>query len=62
MSYETDLIRKIRGGMSAIKAKTKTPKDANLAGIFLRLKQVNEGQYDDLIKEYKGVLESIKEK
>jgi len=60
MSYETDLIKKITGGMSAIKAKTKTPKDAGLGIFFAKLKEVNQGLYDEKLTEYKNLLETLK--
>ena len=60
MSYETDLIKKITGGMSAIKNKIKTPKEAGLGIFFTKLKEVNQGQYDEKMLEYKKILEDLK--
>jgi len=62
MSYETDLIRKITGGISGIKNKTKTPAEAKLGSLFVALKKINEGQHDELMNNYKAVLQTIKEK
>lgn len=59
MSYETDLIKKIKGGMFAIKNKTITPKDAKLGVFFLKLKEVNEGMFEELLKEYKVIYKVI---
>ena len=53
---EEQLIRKIKGGIFGIKNKTKTPVSANLGPFLSMLKEVNEGQYDSLIAEYKQVV------
>jgi len=50
---EEQLIRKIKGGIFGIKNKTKTPVSANLGPLLNRLKEINEGQYDSLLAEYK---------
>ena len=60
MSYETDLIRKITGGISGVKNKTKTPAEAKLGPLFAALKKVNVGQHDELMNNYKAVLETLK--
>lgn len=62
MSYESDLIRKITGGISGIKNKTKTPADAKLGKLFTALKTVNLGQHDELMNNYKEVLLNLKNK
>jgi hypothetical protein len=62
MSYESDLIKKITGGIGAIKRKEKTPEEAGLGKFLNALKATNEGQYDDYLKKYKEAVESIKPK
>jgi len=62
MSYETDLIKKINGGIIGIKNKTKTPAEAKLGVLFVALKKVNLGQHDELMDKYKSALELIKNK
>lgn len=62
MSYESDLIKKIKGGIIGIKNKTKTPAEAKLGVLFNALKPINLGQYDELMSEYKNALEIIKTK
>lgn len=49
---EEQLIKKIEGGIRSIKFGTKSPQEAGLAGMFERLKKVNEGMHEDLIKKY----------
>lgn len=52
MSYENDLIKKIIGGIGGIGAitrKEKTPKEANIGASLNKLKDINIGQYDDLM-------------
>jgi hypothetical protein len=60
MSYEADLIRKITGGISGIKNKTKTPAEAKLGSLFKSLKEINIGQHDELMNNYKAALETLK--
>lgn len=48
--------KKIRGGMSAIKNKTKTPQEAGLGVLFSKLKNMDEALYEKLIIEYKDIL------
>jgi hypothetical protein len=56
MSYENDLIKKITGAIGSIKRKEVSIKDAKV-GIFLnKLKEVNIGQYDELLKTYKDAI------
>lgn len=59
---EQDLIKKIRGAMLGIKTKSKTPKDSNIAIYLNKLKDVNKGQYEGLLAEYKQLLIDIKKK
>ena len=57
---EEDLIRKIKGGTNALKNKTKTLAESNLAPHFLRLKVLNIGMYEELLAKYKQVLIDLK--
>jgi hypothetical protein len=52
------LIRKIEGGIRGIKNGTKDPKE--IAPLLNRLRGLNEGMYDELLKSYKKALESRK--
>jgi hypothetical protein len=61
MGYESDLIKKITGGIGAINRGEKTPKEANLGKFLTALKSVNEGQYDDLMLKYKDATKKLKQ-
>ena len=52
------LIRKIEGGIRGIKNGTKDPKE--IAPLLNRLKGLNEGMYDEVLKGYKKALDSRK--
>jgi hypothetical protein len=58
MSIEESCINKIERGIRLIKSGKTSPKEAELGVVFKRLKELNEGIYEDLIKEYKLVIES----
>lgn len=57
---EQTLIRKIKGAMMGIKIGSKTPKDANVGLYLNKLKDLNQPMYDQLLSEYKTLLETIK--
>ncbi|MES2515934.1 MAG: hypothetical protein V4580_17405 [Bacteroidota bacterium] len=57
-STEELCIEKIKAGMRAIKLKSKTPAEANCGFFFTKLKPLNDGMHDDLMKEYKTVMET----
>lgn len=57
-SIEELSIEKIQAGMRAIKSGSKTPAEANCGFFFKKLKPLNEGMHDDLMKEYKTVMEN----
>lgn len=57
MSYEQQLITKIEAGIRAVKGKRKSPKEANLASFFIKLKELNQAMHDDLIQQYKTAIE-----
>ena len=51
---QEQLIKKITGGIMGIKNGTKEPKE--VAPFLNRLKDINEGMYDDYLKKYKEAL------
>jgi len=55
---EQELVKKIRGGILGIKNGTKEPKE--VGPLLNKLKPLNEGMYEELLKEYKKVLEARK--
>lgn len=57
MSAEEMYVKNIESGIRAIRMGVKAPKDT-LAPVSLnKLKGLNEGLYDDLIKKYKTAVE-----
>jgi len=60
MAYEEDLIKKIKGGIGAIKRKEKSPKEAKLGVSLNNLLKVNPGMHKDLMEEYKEAVEAFK--
>ena len=54
------LIKRVKGGILGIKNGTKQATE--VAPLLNRLKELNEGMYDDLLKDYKNALEVRKEK
>ena len=56
---EEQLVRKLRGIISAIKLGNILPKDAGAGSLFLKLKPLNLGMHDELMGEYKKVLENL---
>ena len=57
MSEEDKLIRKIKGGISGIKLGTKDPQ--TIFKLLQRLQAINDGMYQDLLKEYIVVVKSM---
>lgn len=55
-AYEEVLIRKIKGGIGAIKRMEKTPKEAALGSHLNNLQKLNPGQWSDLMIEYKEAI------
>jgi hypothetical protein len=51
-------IENIEKGIRLIRSGKKSPKDAGLGVYFKRLRDLNDGIYNDLIAEYKLVIES----
>ena len=60
--YEDQLIRKITGGIAAIKRGTKTPEEAGLGRMLNTLKTINLPMYEELLDNYKAAVETHKEK
>jgi hypothetical protein len=58
---EEILIKKIKGGMTAIKTGQKTPKEASLGLAFNKLKEINLPMYEDLLEQYKEILKKQKD-
>lgn len=56
---EERLIKKIKGGMGAIKRGEKTKLEASLGTSFTQLAKLNKPMYDELMEEYKK-LEDVK--
>jgi hypothetical protein len=55
-------INKIRSGIRAIENGTKTPEEASLGYAFNKLKDLNEGLYQDFLVEYQMVVNKFKQK
>ncbi len=53
---EEKLIRKITGGIGAIKRLEKTPEQANLGSSLNQLAKLNPGQWADLMVLYKEAI------
>lgn len=58
MSIEEICILNIEKGIRLIQSGKKSPKEARLGVMFKRLKELNVGMYDDLIKRYKVAVET----
>lgn len=59
---ETLLIKKIRGGIIGIKNGSKSPSEISLGSALNRLKEINEGQYEEYMLKYKEALKIYQEK
>lgn len=57
MKSEDLYIKNIENGIRAIRMGTKEPKDVNVGYNLTKLKPLNEGMYDELLKKYKNVME-----
>jgi len=57
---EDHLIKRIKGGIFAIKTKQKTPQDAGLGILFSKLKEINKPMHDELMNDYKATLQNLK--
>ena len=52
MTIEDCYVKKIECGIRGIKLGTKTPSEVNVSNTLEKLKAVNDGLYDDLLKKY----------
>ena len=58
-NFEDQLIRKIEAGIRAIRLKTKTPDDVDIMVYLDRLKEFNEGMYQEYLVRYHKVLKTV---
>ncbi len=56
------LIKKIKGGINAIKNGIKSPKDAGLGVYLNKLKTINQMMYEELMNDYKYSVQKYNEK
>jgi hypothetical protein len=56
---EDILIKKIKGGISAIKCGNKTPQEVGIGAFLNRLKTINKPMYDELMNDYKAVIQKF---
>lgn len=55
-------IQNVKNGIRAIRLGVKTPIESKVAINLNKLKPLNEGMYEDLLKQYKIVLNEYKSK
>ncbi len=60
MSIEETYVKHIECGIRAIKLRTKKPEEANVGKYLNKLKELNDGLYDDLLTNYKKILAEYK--
>lgn len=60
MTLEETYIKNIESGIRAIKFGTKSPSEAKVGFNLNRLKEVNPGMYEDLMRDYKKAMEEYK--
>lgn len=60
MTIEETYVKHIECGIRAIKLRTKKPDEANVGKFLNKLREVNEGLYDDLLERYKNIVENYK--
>ena len=60
MSIEETYVKHIECGIRAIKLRTKKPEEANVGKYLNKLKELNDGLYDDLLTNYKKILADYK--
>ncbi len=59
-TYEDELIKKIESGIRALRLRTKEPKDTGCAMALNKLKEINQGMYDEFLGKYKNALAEYK--
>jgi len=62
LSIEEYYVKKIENGIRGIRLGTKTPKNVNLSEFFKKLKILNDGLCEDLLKKYDNVVKNYKRK
>ena len=60
MTTEETYVKHIECGIRAIKLGTKRPDEANVGKFLTKLREVNEGLYDDLMERYQNIVENYK--
>lgn len=60
MTTEETYVKHIECGIRAIKLRTKRPDEANVGKYLNKLREVNEGLYDDLMERYQNILDDYK--
>lgn len=60
MTIEETYVKHIECGIRAIKLGTKRPDEANVGKFLNKLREVNEGLYDDLLERYQNIVENYK--
>jgi hypothetical protein len=60
MTIEQTYVKHIECGIRAIKLRTKTPYEANVGKYLNKLREVNDGLYDDLMDKYQNVIKKYK--
>ena len=60
MTQEEHYVKYIECGIRAIKLGTKRPDEANVGKFLNKLREVNEGLYDDLMERYQNIVENYK--
>lgn len=56
------LIKKIKGGINAIKNGVKSPKEMGLGVHLNKLKTINQMMYEELLNDYKYAVQKYNEK
>ncbi|MEK6880342.1 MAG: hypothetical protein AABY22_12070 [Nanoarchaeota archaeon] len=55
MSSESLYVKNIENAIRAIRLGTKAPQETNIGSQLAKLKPINEGMYEDLLKKYTNV-------
>lgn len=56
------VIRKIECGIRGIRMGTKNPDEVNVGKYLSKLKEINDGLYDDYLEKYKRVMKMYNQK
>jgi len=60
MTIEETYVKHIECGIRAIKLGTKRPDESNVGKFLNKLREVNEGLYDDLLERYQNIVDDYK--